>query len=169
MIVRYSGRPSRSCSAENFVRVQGHQLCTVVRKCIFWEARYNILCGKICTILLTKFNRLKNWRLLTMHSEDSSLSGLRNNKWMLSFRTKSLGFQKDREWLLRNKSNHWVAGGIIGSLFLEHVAGQTITVTGTRHRHILNRFFVPKLQNVNVDDMQLCMRYIVGATWHTAQ
>lgn len=69
------------------LRVQEHQFCTAATA--FGEVLYNVFSQKICIFMITKFNWLKNWSL-SMHSEESSLNGLWNNKkWMLIFRTKS--------------------------------------------------------------------------------
>ena len=45
------------------------------------------------------------------------------------------------------------AGSIIGPFFFENVAGQAITVNGARYCDIIIQFFVPKLQDMDVDDM----------------
>ncbi|EFN76657.1 hypothetical protein EAI_15297, partial [Harpegnathos saltator] len=45
------------------------------------------------------------------------------------------------------------AEGIIGSFFFENAAGQAITVNGAHYHDMIIQFFVPKLQDMDVDDM----------------
>ncbi|XP_070277297.1 cyclin-Y-like protein 1 [Myotis yumanensis] len=45
------------------------------------------------------------------------------------------------------------AGGIIRPFFFENEAAQAITVNGARYRDMIIQFFVPKLQDMDVDDM----------------
>ncbi|XP_078047551.1 uncharacterized protein LOC144475472 [Augochlora pura] len=59
----------------------------------------------------------------------------------------------------------WV-GGIIGPFFFENAAGQAITVNGARYRDMIIQFFVPKLQDMDVDGMWFQQD---GATCHTAR
>ncbi|EFN79524.1 hypothetical protein EAI_06736, partial [Harpegnathos saltator] len=58
------------------------------------------------------------------------------------------------------------AGGIIGPFFFKNAAGQAITVNGARYRDMIIQFFVPKLQDMDVDDMWFQQD---GATCHTAR
>lgn len=58
------------------------------------------------------------------------------------------------------------AGGIIGPFFFENAADQAITVNGARYRDMIIQFFVPKLQDMDVDDMWFQQD---GATCHTAR
>ncbi|EFN87456.1 hypothetical protein EAI_00394, partial [Harpegnathos saltator] len=58
----------------------------------------------------------------------------------------------------------WV-GGIIGPFFFD-AAGQAITVNGARYRDMIIQFFVPKLQDMDVDDMWFQQD---SATCHTAR
>ncbi|EFN77407.1 hypothetical protein EAI_14538, partial [Harpegnathos saltator] len=48
----------------------------------------------------------------------------------------------------------------------ENVAGQAITVNGFRYRNMIIQFFVPKLQDIDVDDMWFQQD---GAKCHTAR
>ena len=58
------------------------------------------------------------------------------------------------------------AGGIIGPFFFENVAVQAIAVNGARYRDMIIQIFVPKLQDMDVDDMWFQQD---GATCHTAR
>ena len=57
------------------------------------------------------------------------------------------------------------ADGIIGPYFFKIEAGHNITVNGERYRAIINDFFVPDLDDVDVDDLWFQQD---GATYHTA-
>ncbi|XP_078032646.1 uncharacterized protein LOC144467630 [Augochlora pura] len=59
----------------------------------------------------------------------------------------------------------WV-GGIIGPFLFENAAGQAITVNGARYRDMIIQFFVPKLQDMDVDGMWFQQD---GTTCHTAR
>ena len=56
------------------------------------------------------------------------------------------------------------AGGIIRPIF-KNVTGQAITVNGTHYHNMIIQFFVPKLLDIDVDDMWFQQD---GATCHTA-
>ncbi|KAK0166333.1 hypothetical protein PV328_004759 [Microctonus aethiopoides] len=45
------------------------------------------------------------------------------------------------------------SGGIIGPFFFENASGQAITVDGARYHDMIIHYFIPKLQNINTDDM----------------
>lgn len=106
------------------MKVQEHQLGTVVRNWRFREVHYCIFSRRICIFMLI-YSIDKS--LLTIRSEDSLLNRLwNNNKWTLSFRTKSFsairltliftawlivkivafGIQTIYGWLLRLKHIH---------------------------------------------------------------
>ena len=57
------------------------------------------------------------------------------------------------------------AGGIIGPYFFENEAGQAATVNGARYRDVITRFFLPKLDNIDVVDMWFQQN---DTTCHTA-
>ena len=46
-----------------------------------------------------------------------------------------------------------LAGGIIGPYFFENEAGQAATVNAARYRDTITRFFLPKLDNIDVADI----------------
>jgi len=51
------------------------------------------------------------------------------------------------------------ARGVIGSFFFEDAAGKTVTVTGEKYRHMIETFFKPYLNDVNIyyqQDQQDC-------------
>lgn len=56
------------------------------------------------------------------------------------------------------------AGGISGLYFFDNEAGQAVTVTGARHRDMITQFFLPKLDDINVNNMWFPKD---GATCHT--
>ncbi|EFN76234.1 hypothetical protein EAI_06029, partial [Harpegnathos saltator] len=58
------------------------------------------------------------------------------------------------------------AGGIIEPFFFENAAGQAITVNGARYRDMIIQFFVPKLQDMDVNNMWFQQD---SATCHTAR
>lgn len=58
------------------------------------------------------------------------------------------------------------AGGIIGPFFFENATGEAITVNAARYRDMIMRFLVPKLQDVDVNDMWFQQD---GATCHTTR
>ncbi|CAK9818123.1 hypothetical protein ANTQUA_LOCUS9679 [Anthophora quadrimaculata] len=66
---------------------------------------------------------------------------------------------------MQQRSGFW-AGGIIGPFFFENAADQAITVNGARYRDMIIQFFVPKLQDIDVNDMWFQQD---DATCHTAQ
>ena len=57
------------------------------------------------------------------------------------------------------------AEGIIGSYFFENEASQAATVNGARYRDRITRFFLPKLDDIDVADMWFQQD---DATCHTA-
>lgn len=57
------------------------------------------------------------------------------------------------------------AEGIIGPYFFKNEAGNNVTVNGERYRAMINDFFVPELEDVDVDDLWFQQD---GATCHTA-
>lgn len=58
------------------------------------------------------------------------------------------------------------AGGVIGPYFFENNVGETTTVDGARYRAMINDFFLPKLDELGLEDMWFQQD---GATAHTAQ
>ena len=46
------------------------------------------------------------------------------------------------------------AGGIIGPYFFENETGQAATVNGARYRDMITQFFLPKLDDIDVNNMQ---------------
>ncbi|CAK9813815.1 hypothetical protein ANTPLA_LOCUS7992 [Anthophora plagiata] len=76
--------------------------------------------------------------------------------------------------MLRNKCIHNVSPfradfeleASSDTFFSENAADQTITVNGARYRDMIIQFFVPKLQDMNVDDMWFQQD---GATCHIAR
>ena len=56
-------------------------------------------------------------------------------------------------------------GGVIGPYFFENEAGQAATVNGARYRDVITRFFLPKLDNIDVVDMWFQQN---DTTCHTA-
>lgn len=59
------------------------------------------------------------------------------------------------------------AGGVIGPYFFKDNAGQTVTVNGQRYRAMLRDFFVPQLNELEVDLENVWFQQD-GATCHTA-
>ncbi|GFU09688.1 uncharacterized protein TNCV_5027241 [Trichonephila clavipes] len=58
------------------------------------------------------------------------------------------------------------AGGIIGPYFLENDEGYNVTVNGDRYRAMITNFFVPELNNHDVQELWFQQD---GATCHTAR
>ncbi|GFT35410.1 putative DD41D transposase [Trichonephila clavipes] len=58
------------------------------------------------------------------------------------------------------------AGGIIGPYFFKNDEGHNVTVNGDRHRAIITNFFIPELNN---HDVQVLWFQQDGATCHTAR
>ncbi|GFW99245.1 uncharacterized protein TNCV_3010131 [Trichonephila clavipes] len=58
------------------------------------------------------------------------------------------------------------AGGIIGPYFFKNDEGHNVTVNGDRYRAMITNFFIPELNNHDVQD--LCFQQD-GATCHTAR
>lgn len=58
------------------------------------------------------------------------------------------------------------AGGIIGPFFYENEAGQAQTVNGVRYREMITSFFLPRIEEMNVEGMWFQQD---GATCHTAR
>ena len=58
------------------------------------------------------------------------------------------------------------AGGIIGPYFFKNHAGQNVTVNGDRYRAMITDFFVPQLNNHDVQELWFQQD---GATCHTAR
>ena len=54
---------------------------------------------------------------------------------------------------------------VIGPYFFEDENGAAVTVTAERYNHVLNTFFLPELQRLNLQDMWMKQD---GATSHTA-
>ena len=55
---------------------------------------------------------------------------------------------------------------VIGPYFFEDKNGGAVTVTAERYNHMLNTFFLPELQKLNLKDMWMQQN---GATSHTAR
>lgn len=67
------------------------------------------------------------------------------------------------------KVTAWCAvhgGGVIGPYFFEDAAGHTTTVDGARYRDMLTGFFLPKLNELGLEDMWFQQD---GATAHSAR
>ncbi|GFX57326.1 uncharacterized protein TNCV_3914891 [Trichonephila clavipes] len=58
------------------------------------------------------------------------------------------------------------AGGIIGPYFVKNDEGQNVTVNGDRYRAMITNFFIPELNN---HDVQALWFHQDGATCHTAR
>ncbi|GFT98655.1 uncharacterized protein TNCV_1901361 [Trichonephila clavipes] len=58
------------------------------------------------------------------------------------------------------------AGGIIGPYFFKNDEGHNVTVNGDRYRAIITNFFIPELNNYNVQELWFQQD---GATCHTAR
>ncbi|GFW20965.1 uncharacterized protein TNCV_1714721 [Trichonephila clavipes] len=58
------------------------------------------------------------------------------------------------------------AGGIIGSLFFKNDEGHNVTVNGDRYRAMITNFFIPELNNHDVQELWFQQD---GATCHTAR
>ncbi|GFV37572.1 DUF4817 domain-containing protein [Trichonephila clavipes] len=58
------------------------------------------------------------------------------------------------------------AGGIIGPYFFKHDEGHNVTVNGDRYRAMITNFFIPELNNHDVQELWF-QQY--GATCHTAR
>ncbi|GFX21135.1 hypothetical protein TNCV_4367141 [Trichonephila clavipes] len=58
------------------------------------------------------------------------------------------------------------AGGIIGPYFFKNDEGHNVTVNGDRYRAMITNFFIPELNNHDVQE--LCFQQD-GATCHTAR
>ena len=76
----------------------------------------------------------------------------------------------DQPYFLKEEALHslkvtvWcgiLARGVIGPYFFEDAAGKTVTVTGEKYRHMIETFFKPYLNDVNIYYQQ------DGATSHT--
>ena len=84
----------------------------------------------------------------------------------------AFGARKIQKWSLKSLySQHvtfrWIlrAGGNIGSYFFENEAGAAVLVNGLRYRTMINQFFWPKLEDMDVDDVYSQQD---GATYHTS-
>ncbi|GFW78091.1 uncharacterized protein TNCV_135611 [Trichonephila clavipes] len=58
------------------------------------------------------------------------------------------------------------AGGIIGPYFFKNDEGHNVTVNGDRYRAMINNFFIPELNNHDVQELWFQQD---GATCHTAR
>ncbi|GFT30317.1 hypothetical protein TNCV_2376211 [Trichonephila clavipes] len=58
------------------------------------------------------------------------------------------------------------AGGIIGSYFFKNDEGHNVTVNGDRYRAMITNFFIPELNNHDVQELWFQQD---GATYHTAR
>ncbi|GFW75171.1 uncharacterized protein TNCV_448761 [Trichonephila clavipes] len=58
------------------------------------------------------------------------------------------------------------AGGIIGPYFFKNDEGHNVTVNGDRYRAMITNFFIPELNNYNVQELWFQQD---GATCHTAR
>ncbi|GFW47144.1 putative transposable element [Trichonephila clavipes] len=58
------------------------------------------------------------------------------------------------------------AGGIIGSYFFKNDEGHNVTINGDRYRAIITNFFIPELNNHDVEELWFQQD---GATCHTAR
>ncbi|GFU41513.1 DUF4817 domain-containing protein [Trichonephila clavipes] len=70
--------------------------------------------------------------------------------------------------LIFNKLGKYVfsAGGIIGPYFLKNDEGHNVTVNGDRYRAMITNFFIPELDNHDVQELLFQQD---GATCHTAR
>ncbi|GFU22372.1 uncharacterized protein TNCV_5139371 [Trichonephila clavipes] len=58
------------------------------------------------------------------------------------------------------------AGGIIGQYFFKNDEGHNVTVNGDRYRAMITNFFIPELNNLDVQELWFQQD---GATCHTAR
>ncbi|GFV98687.1 uncharacterized protein TNCV_1453731 [Trichonephila clavipes] len=58
------------------------------------------------------------------------------------------------------------AGGIIGPYFFKNDEGHNVTVNGDRYRAMITNFFIPELNNHDVQELWFQQD---GATYHTAR
>ncbi|GFX34955.1 DUF4817 domain-containing protein [Trichonephila clavipes] len=70
---------------------------------------------------------------------------------------------KDRELIVGIKKD---AGGIIGPYFFKNDEGHNVTVNGDRYRAMITNFFIPELNNHDVQELWFQQD---GATCHTAR
>ena len=69
------------------------------------------------------------------------------------------GVQRTHVWLAKNKCTHNVLlfgadfEGRIGLYFFENETGQAATVNGARYRDMITQFFLPKLDDIDVNNM----------------
>ncbi|GFV42180.1 DUF4817 domain-containing protein [Trichonephila clavipes] len=71
--------------------------------------------------------------------------------------------------LVRKKLTGWCAlwaGGIIGPYFFKNDEGHNVTVNGDRYRAMITNFFIPELNNHDVQELWFQQD---GATCHTAR
>ncbi|GFW48295.1 uncharacterized protein TNCV_1108581 [Trichonephila clavipes] len=59
-----------------------------------------------------------------------------------------------------------IAGGIIGPYFFKNDEGHNVTVNGDRYRAMITNFFIPELNNQDVQELWFQQD---GATCHTAR
>ncbi|GFX36798.1 hypothetical protein TNCV_5036341 [Trichonephila clavipes] len=63
-------------------------------------------------------------------------------------------------------ASHTLAGGIIGPYFFKNDEGHNVTVNGDRYRAMITNFFIPELNNHDVQELWFQQD---GATCHTAR
>ncbi|GFV96439.1 hypothetical protein TNCV_2943721 [Trichonephila clavipes] len=66
----------------------------------------------------------------------------------------------------RLKSRDQQAGGIIGPYFFKNDEGHKVKVNGDRYRAMITNFFIPELNNHNVQELWFQQN---GTTCHTAR
>ncbi|GFW96853.1 uncharacterized protein TNCV_2159891 [Trichonephila clavipes] len=71
--------------------------------------------------------------------------------------------QKQKE---QNDAERLLAGGIIGPYFFKNDEGHNVTVNGDRYRAMITNFFIPELNNHDVQELWFQQD---GATCHTAR
>ncbi|GFV78618.1 DUF4817 domain-containing protein [Trichonephila clavipes] len=82
-----------------------------------------------------------------------------------SFIQKQFSSLQDRRNLLGNFCT-LCAGGIIGPYFFKNDEGHNVTVNGDRYRAMITNFFIPELNNHDVQELWFQQD---GATCHTAR
>ncbi|GFV66516.1 DUF4817 domain-containing protein [Trichonephila clavipes] len=98
----------------------------------------------------------------------STPDGRTSSLGRMSSATLPLSHQADNIYNLR-KLTVWCtlwAGGIIGPYFFKNDEGHNVTVNGDRYRAMITNFFIPELNNHDVQELWFQQD---GATYHTAR
>ncbi|GFS73915.1 spectrin beta chain, non-erythrocytic 1 [Trichonephila clavipes] len=160
----YKGLVAELASQADALIESNHPDCKVIknRMEVINQEMKNI--QKLCTVKRQKLLESKSRHEFEKETEELKI-------WINEQMTEATSedFGDDYEHVLAKKLTVWCAlwaGGIIGPYFFKNDEGHNVTVNGDRYRAMITNFFIPELNNHDVQELWFQQD---GATCHTAR